>query len=183
MQQLSLPSPSFTILQSCWVGWPSLLMPSSLQKWIWLSTCFKSVLSSLYTKADRFSQPPLISVSSGSINKFRFTQWQVWRLYHHNVNTKFCQVSVIKSPQSAMLVLSFCPSSMSESNMSSSGGTSDLLVTPPITTISLQTMNGNKPTTFKGPPSNLRISKRFHVHSSALLKSPMMNKFNRGKVC
>ena len=67
------------------------------------------------------------------------------------------------------------------SSMSSSGGTSDFLITPPGTTVPLQTMNCNKSTTVK--PSNLTISKRFYVHSSALLKSPLMNKFNHGKVC
>ena len=48
--------------------------------------------------------------------------------------------------------------------MSSSSGTSDLLITPPRMTVALQTMNWKKSVgTFKGP-SNLGISKWVYVH-------------------
>jgi len=74
-----------------------------------------------------------------------------------------------------------CPvPSSSMSSMSSSGGTSDVLITPPRTTIA-QSTNWDLSTAVK-PPNLSRISKQFHIHSSLLLKSPLMNKFNQGKV-
>lgn len=103
-------------------------------------------------------------------------------------NHSVTSVTTLPWPRCEHGVLSSSPTSnhrnaspFCSSSMSSSGGTSDILVTPPRTTIALQTMNWDKSTTLK--PPNLGISKRFHVHSSSLLKSPLMNKFNRGKVC
>jgi len=74
-----------------------------------------------------------------------------------------------------------CPvPSSSMSSMSSSGGTSDVLITPPRTTIA-QSMNWDLSTAIK-PPNLSRISKRFHVHSFSLLKLLLMNKINWGKI-